>query len=386
MKLLYVASDQKVPGRTGGSVHVEEVARGLATLGHEVHVVALGDASPDGSPDGSKDAFTLHPSAMFFEHRAFRWTARRQVAELLDRLGIDAVLERYYNFGGEGIRAAHARNIPSLLEVNSPLKEPRGSLKSFLDGVLLVRPMRRLRDELAAKASRLVTPLPSIIPDNVAAEKVHQVNWGANVERFNPEVEPATLDIPEDRRVVVFSGSFRPWHGADVLVRAAQEVPEAFFLFVGAGPASEPARRLADELGLRDRVLFTGAVGYDAMPGYLKRGDVGVAPYQPEKLRQMQLGFYWSPLKIFEYMAMGMPVVTLDVPPLRAIIRPEQEGLLYEEGDVAAMARAITSLLEDRDRARAMGRAARERVVAHYSWQLHCEALDRILKEMTGKR
>ena len=144
MKLLYVASDQKVPGRTGGSVHVEEVARGLATLGHEVHVVALGDASTDGSPDGSQDAFTLHPSAMFFEHRAFRWTARRQVAELLDRLGIDAVLERYYNFGGEGIRAAHARNIPSLLEVNSPLKEPRGSLKSFLDGVLLVRPMRRL--------------------------------------------------------------------------------------------------------------------------------------------------------------------------------------------------------------------------------------------------
>ena len=382
MKLLYVASDQEVPGHTGGSVHVEEVARGLATLGHEVHVVALGDATPD----GSEAAFTLHPSAMLFEQRAFRWTARRQVAELLDRLSIDAVIERYYNFGGEGIRAAHERNIPSLLEVNSPLKEPRGSLKRFLDGMLLVRPMRRLRDELAAKANALVTPLPSIIPDHVAAEKVHQVNWGANVERFHPEVEPAALDIPEDGPVVVFSGSFRPWHGADVLVRAAEKVPEAFFLFLGAGPSWEPARRLANDLGLRDRVLFTGAVGYDAMPGHLRRGDVGVAPYQPEKLRQMQLGFYWSPLKIFEYMAMGMPVVTLDVPPLRAIIRPEQEGLLYEEGDVAALARAIGSLLEDRDRARAMGHAARERVVAHYSWQLHCEALDRILKEMTGKR
>ena len=171
-----------------------------------------------------------------------------------------------------------------------------------------------------------------------------------------------------------------------MLVRAAEKVPEAFFLFVGAGPSWDPARRLAYELGLHDRVLFTGAVGYHEMPGYLSRGDVGVAPYQPEKLRQMQLGFYWSPLKIFEYMAMEMPVVTLDVPPLRAIIRPEQEGLLYEEGDVAAMARAIGSLLEDRDRARAMGRAAREHVVAHYSWQLHCEALDPIVKEMTGKQ
>ena len=378
MNLLYVASDQRVPGRTGGSVHVEEVARGLASLGHEVHVVALGD--------GSGEAFTLHPSAMLLEHRAFRWTARRQVAELLVRFGIDAVLERYYNFGGEGIRAAHERDIPSLLEVNSPLKEHRGSLKSFLDKVLLVRPMRRLRDEVAAKSNAIVTPLPSIIPDNVPAEKVHQVNWGANVERFHPEIEPAALDIPEGRPVVVFSGSFRPWHGADALVRAAGKLPQAFFLFVGAGPSWEPARRLADELGLRERVLFTGAVGYEAMPGYLRWGDVGVAPYRPEKLGQMQLGFYWSPLKIFEYMAMGMPVVTLDVPPLRAIIRPEQEGLLLEEGDVDAMARAIGSLLEDRDRARAMGRAGRERVVAQFSWQLHCEALDRILKEMTGKR
>ena len=378
MNLLYVASDQRVPGRTGGSVHVEEVARGLASLGHEVHVVALGD--------GSGEAFTLHPSAMLLEHRAFRWTARRQVAELLVRFGIDAVLERYYNFGGEGIRAAHERDIPSLLEVNSPLEEHRGSLKSFLDNVLLVRPMRRLRDEVAAKSNAIVTPLPSIIPDNVPAEKVHQLNWGANVERFHPEIEPAALDIPEGRPVVVFSGSFRPWHGADALVRAAEKLPQAFFLFVGAGPSWEPARRLADELGLRDRVLFTGAVGYEAMPGYLIWGDVGVAPYRPEKLGQMQLGFYWSPLKIFEYMAMGMPVVTLDVPPLRAIIRPEQEGLLLEEGDVDAMARAIGSLLEDRDRAQAMGRAGRERVVAQFSWQLHCEALDRILKEMTGKR
>ncbi len=128
LKLLYVASDQKVPGKTGGSVHVEEVARGLAARGHEVHVLALsgraahercGPALRASSRAGSSSSTGF-----------FRWTERRRVEALLESLGIEAVLERYYNFGGEGVRAAHARGIPSILEVNSPIKDHPGSLKS----------------------------------------------------------------------------------------------------------------------------------------------------------------------------------------------------------------------------------------------------------------
>ncbi|HEY7697746.1 MAG TPA: glycosyltransferase, partial [Vicinamibacteria bacterium] len=218
MKILYVASDQRVPGKTGGSVHVEEVARGLAALGHEVHVLALpGERRTNGAPV----PFELHPSGLFFEHRFFRWARRREVEALLERLGIEAVMERYYNFGGEGIRAAHARGIPSLLEVNSPIKDHPGSLKSALDRVVLFRPLARIREELVGKASALVTPLPSIVPENVPGEKVHRVHWGANVERFRPDVARKRLPIPEKAKIVVFSGSFRPWHGADLLVRAA---------------------------------------------------------------------------------------------------------------------------------------------------------------------
>ncbi|HSF18063.1 MAG TPA: glycosyltransferase family 4 protein [Vicinamibacteria bacterium] len=375
MKLLYVASDQRVPGSTGGAVHVEEVAMGLESLGHEVHVVAIPSRAD------TETELRLHRSPLWLRHRAFRWLTKGFVGELMEELGADAVIERYYNFGGEGIRAAFDRGLPSLLEVNSPLKDHAGSIKQVLDALMLVHPMKRARDELVRKASALVTPLPEIVPDSVPREKVHRVSWGANVERFRPEVAPKPLEIPSGSRVVVFAGSFRPWHGADLLVRAAplvlEKIPSAFFLLVGSGP-SRPRRVSCD------RVLFTGAVPYADMPGYLRLAEVGVAPYQPSRLGQMKLGFYWSPLKIFEYMATGLPVVTLDVAPLREIVRPGSEGVLVPEGNVRALAEAITLLLENPERARTMGASARARVVERFSWRRHCGELDQILRDLVG--
>ena len=94
-------------------------------------------------------------------------------------------------------------------------------------------------------------------------------------------------------------------------------------------------------------------------------------------------GFYWSPLKVFEYMAMSLPVVTVDVPPLNTIARHEREGLLYPPGDVDLLAAHIRRLMEDAALRERLGAQGRERVVAHYSWQAHCAALDGILEKIT---
>jgi glycosyltransferase involved in cell wall biosynthesis len=118
------------------------------------------------------------------------------------------------------------------------------------------------------------------------------------------------------------------------------------------------------------------------MPSYLRLAHIGVAPYQPKHLPEMKLGFYWSPLKIFEYMATALPVISLDVPPVAEIIRPGEEGLLVPEGDEDALADAIEALLCDPARARSLGESGRERVVACFSWQRHCEELERILEAL----
>ena len=372
-----MASDQVVPGRTGGSVHVLEVARGLAARGHEVHAVVH---RQKGSLDREdKDGVHWHRIAWTPGHRVFRFRARGAVARIAQDVGPEAVMERYYNFGGEGIAVATARGIPSMLEVNSPILDQPGSLKGALDALALVRPLRRYRERLCREATALVSPIPEIVPA-FARGKTETVTWGANVEAFAPsrrsEEARRALGIPEGAIAVLFSGSFRPWHGVHIFEEAARRLAsrrDLFFLLVG-GPGE------GEGSAYRGRLL--GGVPYEAMPGIVASADVGVAPYDTARLAQLRLGFYWSPLKVFEYMAAGLPTVTIPRPPLTDIVREGEEGLHFREADAGDLALKIERLAGDALLRDTMGRKARERVVLRYSWACHCKQLEGVLERI----
>jgi hypothetical protein len=111
VKILYVATDQKVPGATGGSVHVLEVARGLARRGHEVHAVIAADG---GAAREEEAGVVWHRVRWTPGHRVFRFRARPAVEAIAAEVQPDVVMERYYNFGGEGVgTAARAASLPS---------------------------------------------------------------------------------------------------------------------------------------------------------------------------------------------------------------------------------------------------------------------------------
>ena len=374
MRILYVASDQVVPGHTGGSVHVLEVARGLAARGHEVHAVVQ---AQDGAPDREERyGVVWHRVRWWPPHRLFRFRARRRVEDVARQTRPQVVMERYYNFGGEGLSAAASRGVPSLLEVNSPVVDHPGSLKAALDRVAIVRPLRRYRERLCRQATAIVSPLLEVVPD-FARPRTHRVNWGANVEAFDParrdEAVRRDLGVPEGAVVALFSGSFRPWHGVHVLEEAARTLsgshPDLFFLLAGGegGPVH----------GYRGRRL--GPVPYERMPQVVAAADLGVAPYDTRRLRQLRLGFYWSPLKVFEYMASGLPTVTIPRPPLDEIVRDGEEGLHFAEADAADLARALARLAADAGLRGRLGASARARVVERYSWSRHCEQLESVL-------
>jgi alpha-maltose-1-phosphate synthase len=377
VKLLYVASDQVVPGNTGGSVHVLEVARGLAERGHAVHAVIhedRGQATPEEEGD-----VVWHRIRWTPDHRICRFRALPQVGAILRELRPQAVLERYYNFGGEGIRAAAALGLPSLLEVNSPIVDHPGSLKGLLDRLLVARPFARYRNALCRAATALVSPLPEIVPE-FARVKTETVTWGANVSAFTPRSDRAELrrrlELPPDAVIVVFSGSFRPWHGVGVLEAAARllaQRKDLFFLLIGGG-TSGPTQ------AYRGRRL--GEVPYAQMPEWVGAADIGVAPYDTRRLAQLRLGFYWSPLKIFEYMASGLPTITIPRPPLTEIVRDGEEGLHFREADASELARAIERLANSAALRRRLGESARRRVATEYSWARHCEQLERILERI----
>jgi glycosyltransferase involved in cell wall biosynthesis len=374
VKILYVASDQVVPGHSGGSVHVLEVARGLAARGHELHVVvhrAPGHAAHEEAGRVHYHRISWRPPGRFF-----RFRAAAAVDRLAGELRPDVVMERYYNFGGEGIGVASRRGIPSLLEVNSPVVDHAGSTKALLDRALVVRPLQNYREALCRKARALVAPIPEIVPE-FARGKTVTVTWGANVDAFDPARRDASirseLGIPDGAVAILFSGSFRPWHGVRVFEAAARALSprrDIFFVLVGGATAGPGTGYRGVRLGLQP---------YERMPLVTAAADVGVAPYDTARLRQLSLGFYWSPLKIFEYMASGLPTLTIPRAPLTEIVRAEREGLHFREADPEDLARQIRRLCDDDALRARLGASARARVVERYSWARHCETLESVL-------
>jgi glycosyltransferase involved in cell wall biosynthesis len=382
MRILYVAIDQQVPGTTGGSVHVAGVAEGLAALGHEVHVMV--SPGPGGEfPPGPVRWHRLGPPLGIRQLRLWR---ARQVLALAMAIRPDAIIERYYNFGGEGVRAARATGARMVLEVNAPVIDYPGSPKRWLDRALLVEPMRRWREWQCAAADLIVTPSAAILPASVPRDRIVEIEWGADTTRFHPDVTDA---VPFARTpgstTVVFAGAFRPWHGAIHLVEAVRRLGDRGRMdiravMIGDGPELPRVRRAAADL---DAIVFTGAVSHDRMPACLAAADVGVAPFDVAAHAPLALEFYWSPLKIFEYMASGLPVVTPDIPRLRGIISNGREGILYDAADPDGLARALEQLARD-DTARAtLGAAARERVVREFGWDVHCRTLDAAIRRIS---
>jgi glycosyltransferase involved in cell wall biosynthesis len=380
VKILYCAIDQAVPGTKGGSVHVTAVAEGLAALGHEVHALV--------TPGGPFPAGAVHWTAMAppFGAKELRWARTGAVKALARRLRPDVVIERYYNFGGEGIAAAREVGATGVLEVNAPVIDHAGSKKALIDHLLIVQPMRRWRERMCRDSDLIVTPTAGILPRRTPSSKVVTLEWGADTGRFHPGARgPLPFTRPQGT-LAVFAGAFRSWHGAIHLANAIKALRargrhDINALFIGDGPQLSRVRAAADGI---DGIVLTGAVPHDRMPACLAAADIGVAPFDLEQHAALALGFYWSPLKIFEYMASGLPVVAPRVARIPSLVTHEREGWLYDPSEPGALAAALERL-SDPGLRRTLGDAARARAVGEYSWQAHCEALDAAIRRVRGE-
>ncbi len=390
MRVLYVAAGIPVPGALGGSTHAYEVARGLARLGHEVHLVAASregwaGLAPFARPVSSQlDGFHLHQQDV---PKALSLLGAAPILRLARALRPDAVIERYYNFAGAGMLAARSLGLPALLEVNALIVDPPAVRKRRLDDAL-GGPMRRWAEWQCRAAGAIVTPLHTTVPPAIPRAKIVELPWGADTERF-AAVAAGRGSWAGRSPNLVFMGSFRAWHGVTDFVRAGvlllEQGRDVRFTLIGDGPERPAAEAIAAPWA--GRFTFTGAVPYGQVPALLAAADIGVAPFNTAPHPALRAaGFFWSPLKIYEYMAAGLPVVTAAIPPLDEVVREGREGALFPEGDLPALAAAVARLLDEPAAALAMGRAARDRVVARYSWERHCVELERLLRGLVAAR
>jgi glycosyltransferase involved in cell wall biosynthesis len=385
MRLAYVCADPGIPvfGQKGCSIHVQEVIRALQQQDIQVELFA---SRIGGKPPSDLENLPVYPLPAIPKLEP---AIREQVAlsinpDLrldLERLGaFDCIYERYSLWSYSAMEYAQSVGIPGLLEVNAPLIEEQAKHRELVD---------RTSAELVA--SRVFQAATSIITVSEAVKtylvnqqinhhKIHVIPNGVNPDRFS-SVHPAIV-----RRNGIFTigfvGTLKPWHGLSVLVEAFarlhHRVPHAKLLIVGDGPERGSLKADLTARGLRAHARLTGAVSPDEVPGLLAAMDVAVAPYPA------QSDFYFSPLKVYEYMAAGLPVVASQIGQLTDLIQSESNGILCPPGDPIALAEALEQLYRSPALRYRLGWAAQQTVIKHHTWDAIAKRILHLAKQTSS--
>jgi glycosyltransferase involved in cell wall biosynthesis len=352
MRLAYLSTDPGIGygGTKGASVHVEELVGALAAAGAEVLLIVAWCAPEASPPDGVTLEILPGPGkgAPAGDRLAAEPERAAWLEERVGRFAPDVLYERLALQSASGSVAARALQIPHVVELNAPLlveAERYRRLDFRADSDRLERAV--LTDaELVVAVSR---PLARYARRR-GAERVEVVANAVALERFGH-------GRPRDGRppVAVFAGSLRPWHGVETIAEAwallGRDAPQ--LLVVGDGPG----RPLLEAAGAH----VTGAVPHADVPALLACTDIGLAPYA------LDAPDYFSPLKLFEYLAAGLATIAADLPGVRDIVSSET-AVIVPAGDERALAGAVASLAGDAERRERLGRAGRAVVAARHTW------------------
>lgn len=368
MRIAYVSTDPGIPafGSKGASIHIQEMLRAFLSTGAEVTLICPRLDDPVLADLAAVQCHSLRGDTLPSLKQDAEGRARQQldlnhnVANALVQLGpFDLVYERHALFAHGAMEWAAAQGIPSILEVNAPLineqKQHRSLACETEAETSALRAMRSAGQVIAVSpmvadyCRKFGAPAPRVVPN------------GVNPQRF---AAPASHDGPF---TVGFLGTLKPWHDVDTVIEAfallAQDNAEAQLLIVGDGPERARLTERLAGLGLAERAEFTGAVAADQVAGHLARMSVGLATYREDQ------PFYFSPLKLYEYMAAGLPVVVSRTGGLENLTQNDSFGLSVPPEDPAALARALAQLAQDKNQRARIGQSARDWVLAHQSWE-----------------
>jgi glycosyltransferase involved in cell wall biosynthesis len=385
MRVVYVCADPGVPvfGCKGASNHVQEIVRAMVRRGLEVVLVARRTEGP--IPPGLESASVVPLRSIEARGGAEReralMAADREVRELLAALDpVGLVYQRHSLWSCAGLEHARDAAIPSVLEVNAPLVEEQARFRDLF----LREDAEAIERRAFAAAGRIACVSHPVaeycVKRGADPARVLVVPNGVDPARFRPDV-PAALQPEAGTIRVGMVSTLRPWHGVDPLVEAFSRVADGDrrwrLLIVGDGPSMQSLRDDLSHRGLLDRAVVTGAVPAEMVPAWLTSMDIAAAPYRASA------DHYFSPLKLFEYMAAGRAIVASRIGQVASVIEDGRTGVLCEPGDVGEMAGALKRLGDDPAERARLGRAARECAAREHSWD---NALGRALHGLVDGR
>ena len=393
MKIFIMDTIELPIGRSSDMVHKLEIARNLSKLGHEVHVMTYVGTKLEGT--------VAHPMKAKEEYKisfVFKIMHLINILKVIHAHNFDILYTRNVSFGLLGFFVKKMITKSKLvLELNGLFLEDWKFEKKVYGERSLFKSMKMVimdhEEIFAAKKADAVIPVTEGIKDilikrGVDEHKITAIPNGANADLFRPINNPVATNelrckhnVDENAPIVMFVGSLVPYQGVEYLIQSAplilKKVANTMFLIIGDGRVKNELMNLVKKIGLSDKFVFIREVPYEEVPLYINMADVCMVPKKP-------LGYGYSPLKLYEYMACGKPVIASDIEGFE-ILEKYNAGIILNPEDPEELSNAIIKLLQNKQLREQMGTNGRELVVGEYSWESAAKKTVEVLEKTVNR-
>ena len=394
MKILYLA-DIRFPLERANGIQSMETCHALASRGHDVTLVVRPDTQ---APPRDPFAFYGLPRVSSLQVEVAPITgpapARRAgyltftIGRSIGRTRQDVIFTRDLGLASLLLNVPAMMRAPVVYEAHTIAADAAEARPQLLTGAEPASPakLRRLakRDERVWKdAEGYVT-----ITDGLSVELQRRFGSRPRVAVVPDGVRTSALGLgtsdvgPRTPFTIGYAGHLYPWKGVELVVEAVLALPETRAVIVG-GHDKEPdlarVKAFAQELSVASRIEFTGMIPPADVAARLAQADVLVLPNPRSAISNA----FTSPLKLFEYMASGRPVVASDLPAIREVLRDNENALLVEPGDPNALVAGIRRIMDDRDLGSRLAAQARADV-REFTWAKRAERLEALFATLPG--
>ncbi|MCX6121341.1 MAG: glycosyltransferase family 4 protein [Ignavibacteriales bacterium] len=379
---IYLRTDLWFGVHSGGSVgHIAGVLNRLNLFSGKPLFFST-DTIP--TVDKSIETHIVLPQKIFWDYSEMpSFTLTKEVVSAIEKKcpenSISFIYQRYSLNNYAGVKLSNTFRIPFVLEYNgSEIWISRNWLKSLKYETLSER-----IEMLNLKSADIIVVVSDVMKKELKQRGINDTKIlvnpnGVDPDKYSPNIDGGAVRTTfglMDKFVVGFIGTFGPWHGAEILVDAGNELltmnPEycrkVHFLFIGDGSSRRQCENMVNT-AYRNNFTFTGLVPQDQGPQYLAACNVLVAPHvqNPDGTK-----FFGSPTKLFEYMSMGKPIIASRLEQIGEVLEHNKTAILIESGNISQLVHGLELLMCQPELCRILGMNAREEALLHYTWDKH---------------
>ena len=383
MKILYYSPHPSLnlTDPAGYGTHMREMIQAFQLQGHEVAPLIMGGTTPRINNDPPKNSLFKRVAKAIIPNRKWQTMKDQRLMDFDEEAFValrdkikefkpDFIYERANYMQVSGVRAARKAGVMHVMEMNSPYVEEKLQLEG--KGSKLLGIAKQREHEQLEKSAHIAVVSSALRDYFIQEQGIFRAKFSVVPNAIDPAktvADPALVESLrqtyhlEGKTVLGWVGSIQPWHGIDRLIQLFADLhsrrPDTALLIVGSGETVEQMKALAAKTNAGKNIHFTGYVAHKDVFGHIAAMDICLLP---------NTNWYCSPIKIFEYGAMGKAIIATGHPAVLDVMQPSVDGLIVPQDDASALLAAMEDLVQDPNLRNAVATSFKAKVFANHTW------------------